>query len=206
VEQLVSRTAIAKQNKYLLRQQHNFRIAADAVVEAWRDRPEVQAVVLFGSVAVPLWKEVPRFPEYRRKRIAVWHECKDVDLAVWLSRTDELNGLRKAKARALSRLFDERGVGVASHQMDIFVMELGSDRYLGRLCDFARCPNDKRECLVEGCGAVGHLKQHEGFVLSPDALAEDRTMVLFDRKSSLLCRAVDGPVTGEKESSDAGLA
>jgi hypothetical protein len=206
VEQLVSRTAIAKQNKYLLRQQHNFRIAADAVVEAWRDRPEVQAVVLFGSVAVPLWKEVPRFPEYRRKRIAVWHECKDVDLAVWLSRTDELNGLRKAKARALSRLFDERGVGVASHQMDIFVMELGSDRYLGRLCDFARCPNDKRECLVEGCGAVGHLRQHEGFVLSPDALAEDRTIPLFDRKTNLVRRAVDVPVTGKEEDSDAGLA
>jgi len=206
VEKLVSRAAIAKQNEYLLRQQHNFRIAADAVVEAWRDRPEVEAIVLFGSVAVPLWKEVPRFREYRHKGIAVWHECKDVDLAVWLSRTDQLNGLRKAKNGALSRLYDEKGVGVASHQTDVFVIEPGSDRYLGRLCDFARCPNDKRECRVEGCGAVGHLKQHEGFVLSPDALAEDRTLVLFDRKSSLVRRAVDGPVTGEKESSDAGSA
>jgi hypothetical protein len=117
-----------------------------------------------------------------------------------------LNELRKAKSRALTRLFDERNVGVASHQMDIFVIEPGSDRYLGRLCDFARCPNDKPKCLVEGCGAIGHLQQHEGFVLSPDALAEDRTIVLFDRKSSLVCRAVDGPVTGEKESSNAGLA
>jgi len=206
VEQLVSRTAIAKQNEYLLRQQRDFRIAADAVAEAWRERPEVEAIALFGSVAIPLWKEVPRFREYRRKGIAVWHECKDVDLAVWLSRTDELNGLRKAKARALTRLLDEKSIGVASHQLDIFVIEPGSDRYLGRLCDFARCPNDKRECLVEGCGAVSHLRQHEGFVLSPDALAEDRTIVLFDRKSSLVRRAADVPVTGKEEDEDAGLA
>jgi len=203
---MVSRAGIAEQNELLLRRQYQFRIAADAVVEAWRDRPEVETVALFGSVAVPLWKEVPRFSEYRRKGIAVWHECKDVDLAVWLSRTDELNGLRKAKSRALSKLFDETGIGVASHQMDVFVIEPGTDRYLGRLCDFARCPNAKRECLVEGCGAVGHLRQHEGFVLSPDALAEDRTIPLFDRKTNLVRRAVDVPVTGKEESSNAGLA
>jgi predicted nucleotidyltransferase len=203
---LVSRAGIAKQNGMLLRRQHEFRIAADAVAEAWRDRPEVETVVLFGSVAVPLWKEVPRFPEYRRKGIAVWHECKDVDLAVWLSRTDQLNGLRKAKARALSRLFDETDIGVASHQMDVFVIEPGSDRYLGRLCDFARCPNTKRECMIEGCGATGHLQQHEGFVLSPDALAEGRTIPLFDRKTNLIRRAVDVPVIGNEEDPDAGLA
>jgi hypothetical protein len=205
-EKLVSRAAIAEQNETLLRRQYQFRMAADFVVEAWRDRPEVEAVALFGSVAVPLWKEVPRFPHLRRKGIAVWHECKDVDIAVWLSRTDELNGLRKAKTRAMSRLFGEKGVGVASHQMDVFVIEPGSDRYLGRLCDFARCPNDKRECLVEGCGTVGHLKQHEGFVLGPDALADGRTIPLFDRKTNLVRRAVDVPVTGKEEDSDSGLA
>jgi len=203
---LVSRAAIAKQNDLLLRQQHNFRGAADAVANAWWDRPEVEAIVLFGSVAIPLWKEVPRFSEYRRKGIAVWHECKDVDVAVWLSRTDQLNALRKAKARALTRLFDEKNIGVASHQMDVFVMEPGSDRYLGRLCDFARCPNTKRECMVEGCGAIGHLQQHERFVLSPDALAEGRTILLFDRKTNLIRRAADVPVTGNEEAPDAGLA
>jgi hypothetical protein len=43
-------------------------------------------------------------------------------------------------------------------------------------------------------------------VLSPDALAEDRTIPLFDRKTNLVRRAVDVPVTGKEEDSDAGLA
>ena len=32
--------------------------------------------------ARPLWKEVPRFPTYRRAGIALWHECADLDIAI----------------------------------------------------------------------------------------------------------------------------
>ena len=96
---------IAKQNDYLLRRYRDFRLAADAVAEAWRNRPEVAAVALIGSVAAAPWKEVSRFPPYRRTGIALWHECKDVDLAVWLTHLQGLNNLRRAKDRALSELF-----------------------------------------------------------------------------------------------------
>ena len=97
-----SPAGIAEQNRHLLPRQRRFREAADAVVAAWRRHPEVEAVDLFGSVAVPLWKEVPRFTTYRRARIALWHECRGVDLALWLSGTADLDGLRKSKARALT--------------------------------------------------------------------------------------------------------
>ena len=69
----------------MLERQHQFRIAADVVTEAWIAFPEVQAVAVIGSVAKPLWKEVPRFRPYRRKGIEIWHECGDLDLALWIS-------------------------------------------------------------------------------------------------------------------------
>ncbi len=170
---------------------------------AWCERPEAEAVALFGSVAVPLWKEVPRFRTYRQAGIALWHECKDLDLALWLSSTTELGGLRKAKTRALAAMYDETGIGVASHQVDIFVLAPGTDSYLGRLCDFAHCPKHKPECLVSGCGAVSFLQQHDGFVFDPEALAPDRVIRLFDRRRGLLRKAVDAPLP-EGEENDGG--
>lgn len=77
-----SKKAIEEQNQYLLRLQRNFRVAGSHVAAVLGEHPTVSKVVLFGSVAVPPWKEVPRFSEYRRARIEVWHECRDVDLAV----------------------------------------------------------------------------------------------------------------------------
>ena len=87
---------------------------------------------------------------YRRARVALWHECKDVDLALWLEHLDSLDGLRRAKARALRTLWDEASIGIASHQVDVFILEPGTDRYLGRLCDFNTCPKGKAECRVRG--------------------------------------------------------
>src|SRR5262249_35175025 len=73
---------IEEQNERMIRQQHDFRRAADIVTDALMTFDEVEAVAAIGSVAKPLWKEVPRFREFRRARIEVWHECKDVDRAV----------------------------------------------------------------------------------------------------------------------------
>ena len=56
---------------------------------------------------------------------------KDLDLALWLSSTSELGGLRKAKTRALAEMYKETGIGVASHQVDVFVLAPGTDSYLG---------------------------------------------------------------------------
>lgn len=67
--------------------------AADAVVEAWRHHPDGLAISLIGSLARRPWKEVPRFWPYRQERIKIWHESADADLALWLSKTDELAAL-----------------------------------------------------------------------------------------------------------------
>ncbi len=78
------RAEIEDQNRILLERQRHFRIAADVATEAWMAFPEVQAIAVIGSVARPLWKEVPRFREFRRRRIEIWHECGDLDLALWI--------------------------------------------------------------------------------------------------------------------------
>jgi len=173
---------IADTEQRMLRRQREFRLAAERVAEALAAFPAVEKVVLFGSVAAPLKREVPRFREYRRAGIAVWHECKDVDIALWLRDLTQLSALRKAKAAALRELFRERGIGVADHQVEVFVMEPGGGRYLGRLCEYAACPKGKDKCrFTPGCGTPPFLEQHEGFVLEPDALSPGNTVVLYKR-------------------------
>ena len=96
-------------------------------------------------------------------------------------------------------ILQETGYGVASHQLDIFVLEPGTDRYLGRMCQIKACPAAKAECLVGGCGATSFLQQHQGFVLQPDALSPARTVKLFDRTTGESRRAVDLPDPPEDE-------
>jgi hypothetical protein len=173
---------IREQNRAMQRRQGELRRAAEAVARELAKLPEVEKVVLFGSVAAPLEKEVPRFREFRRAGIAIDHECKDVDLAVWLSDLDHLRALQKARSRALNELFEAEEIGVAHHQVDVFLIEPGSNRYLGRLCRFGQCPKEKkRECSVTGCGRKPFLRQHEEFVFRPEALAAENAIVLFDR-------------------------
>ena len=54
------------------------------VCDAWAVFSEVQAVAVIGSVAKALRKEIPRFRDFRREGIEVWHECADLDLALWI--------------------------------------------------------------------------------------------------------------------------
>lgn len=189
----LSPAGIAEQNDGTLRRYREFRRAADAVTAAWRHREDVAAVALIGSLAVAPWKEVPPFSPYRRARIELWHECKDIDLAVWLTHLRDLNGLRRTKAQALRDLESGSG-GVADHQADVFVLEPETDRYLGRLCQFNRCPRGKIECMVAGCGEATFLRQHEGFRWRPETLAGDRAIRLFDRATGRLRYATDLPL------------
>ena len=71
---------IAEANGRLLGTYRLFRQAADAVATAWRGRPDVLGISLIGSLAVAPFMAVPRFQPYRRERIRLWHECKDIDL------------------------------------------------------------------------------------------------------------------------------
>ena len=198
----LSPEGIASQNRGLLRQYATFRRAADAIVATWQDFPEVARIALIGSVAVKPWKEVPRFSTYRRAGIELWHECKDLDLALWLTDMTDLNALRRAKNRALGSLHGKNEAGVAAHQTDVFILEPGTDRYLGRLCEFNTCPKGKRDCLVEGCGATAFLKQHEGFKWRPKSIAPERSAILFDRASGRLKLAVELPLPTDEDEAE----
>ena len=183
---------IDEENRRQIARQQDFRAAADTVVAACKTFSEIEAIALIGSVAKPLWKEVPRFRKFRRADIEIWHECADVELAVWLSSQHRLGALRQARDLALRAAYEAgSGPGVAGHQVDVFLHEPGSDRYLGRLCNYSECPKGKENCLVPGCGAVAFNKVVPDFVPSADLLAG--AVMLFDRKSGLLTRAADLP-------------
>jgi hypothetical protein len=195
----LTRKQIAEQDRYMLDRQAHFRLAADAVTAALAAFPEVEQVALIGSVARPLWREVPRFAPFRQLRVRIWHECKDVDLAVWLDDLGRLQAMNRARSLALRRLHEERQIGVAHHQVEIFVLRAGSSDYLGRLCTFSQCPKEKPQCLTPGCGRDPFLRQHAEFEFWRNTLDEDRIMRLYDRRSGILQRAADTPVAGRDD-------
>ena len=86
-----------------------------------------------------------------------------MDLAVWVSSLERLRTLQKARSQALSDLLGSQNIGVAHHQIDVFLLEPATNRYLGRLCCFGQCPKGKKECRVGGCGAAPFLHRHEDF-------------------------------------------
>jgi hypothetical protein len=186
------RSRIEEQDGYLLRRQREFRRAADVVTDALMALAEVEAIAVIGSVAKPLWKEIPRFREFRRARVEVWHECRDLDLAVWLSSLDRLGALRRECGRALNDARDGGG-GVTGNQVDVFLFEPGTDRYLGRLCKFGACPKGKRECAEPGCGAIPFNRMIAGFVPAADLLAPAAYAMLYRRGQGRLISALDLP-------------
>ena len=175
----LTRKEIDAQDATMWRRWEQFRRAAVRVAEALGQVPTVDRVALFGSVAKPLWKEVPRFRRFRRAGVAVWHECKDVDLAVWMNDCRDLKQLQRARVRGLRALLEEDNIGVAHHEVELFILEPGTDRYLGRLCSFNRCPKGKPDCLVPGCGQDRLLQQDHAFVWYDDAL--EGALMLYDR-------------------------
>lgn len=192
------RAVIDEQNGYLLRRQRDFRAAADIVAEAWLAFEEVEAIAVIGSVARPLWKEVPRFREFRRAGIEVWHECKDLDLALWVSSLHRLADLRRARDLALRDAYQAgQAAGVVGHQVDVFLIEPGSDRYLGRLCGYASCPKDKPACRTPGCGGIPFNKVVPGFQPYRDLLAPAAQAMLYRRGQGRLGFARDLPEAKE---------
>ena len=190
----MKRAEIEEQDRYLLRRQQDFRRAADIVTDALITLEEVEAVAVIGSVAKSLWKEVPRFRAFRRAGIEVWHECKDVDLAVWISSQRRLDALRRARDAALHKAYRSgTGPGTVGHQVEIFLIEPGTDRYLGRLCNFSACPKGKPQCFVPGCGAIPFNKHVDGFVPRADLLASAPYAMLYRRGVGRLRSALDLP-------------
>lgn len=181
-----SRKEIEEQNRFMLVRHEHFRIAGEYVASALGEIPEVEKVALIGSVASPLEKEIPRFWKFRRAGIEIWHECKDVDLAVWMRDVSCLNRLQKARSQALNDLLHEKNVGVAHHQVEVFLFEPETDRHLGRLCCFSQCPKEKKiECLVPGCGDTQFLRQHQDFVWNPQSLEPCKFVLLYEQEPQM---------------------
>ncbi len=181
---------IAERNQAMLLQYFELRCAADAVAEAWRRHPDLLAISLIGSLARQPWKDVPRFSPYRQKGIKIWHECRDVDLVLWLSKTDDLKSLRRLKSKTLAQFRTLRGGGVASHQVEAVILEPGTNRHLGWLCEFNQCPKPgKIACQVPGCGDAKFLRQFEKFRWRSSSLAHDRCLPLCDQSSGLRRKA-----------------
>jgi hypothetical protein len=190
----VKRSEIEQQNQLMLRRQREFRVAADVVTDAWAAFDEVRAVAVIGSVAKALWKEIPCFSDFRRAGIEVWHECGDLDLALWIDSQERLGSLRRSAALALRAAFErDAGTSVVSQQLDVFLIEPGSDRYLGRLCSFNACPKGKRDCLVAGCGETPFNKKVAEFSPRADLLEPARYAMLYERGAGRLRSALDLP-------------
>jgi hypothetical protein len=185
---------IAAEEGRLLERQRMFRFDADRLAVALSQCQNVETIALIGSVARPLWREVPRFAPYRQQRLPIAHECKDVDLAVWMSRLEGLDELRRARGRVVQDIMADRGHGPAVHEIEVFLLEPGTNHYLGRLCYFRQCPAAKRDCLAAGCGQQPFLKQHDAFSFWPDAIAEGAAIRLYDRiGGGMIARAADLP-------------
>ncbi len=185
----VSDGEIEEENQFMLKRHQGFRRAAELIAASLSQVSFVQKVVLFGSVAAPLTKEVPRFRRLRRARAAIWHECKDVDLAVWVSDLGQLRQVKKAIGSALNAHQAEANQhhwpGVPHHQVDVFLFEPGTHRYRGNLCHYGACPKGKPECAVAGCGAQPFLQLFDDFKFDRFAPFGEHSVVLFERAASV---------------------
>jgi hypothetical protein len=189
-----SKAAIAAEERGLLERQRVFRSVADRLAVALSRCQAVEAIALIGSVARPLRREVPRFSPYRQLRLPIAHECKDVDLAAWVSRLDGLEELRRVRVRVAQDIVAENGYGPAVQEMEVFLLEPGTNRYLGRVCHFRQCPAAKRDCLATGCGRQPFQKQHEEFSFWPQAIADGMAIRLYDRTGGgMIAHAADLP-------------
>jgi hypothetical protein len=180
-------------DRYTLRRYEEFRAAAGCVAEAFARVQTVRRVALFGSVALS-----PTI-ESGHPRRGYLHEPKDVDLGVWLDDVVNLDSLRKLSAQALNRLWHDEQIGVAHHQIDIFLLD-ATGKYLGRLCHFNQCPKHKPECRAEGCGKVPFLRQHDGFDFdTAESLHPARIQVLYERPAPKV-KPPDRVVPGDQPS------
>jgi hypothetical protein len=90
-----------------------------------------------------------------------------------------------------------RELSVVGHQVDAFLFEPQSDRYLGRLCSFSRCPHGKPACLVPGCGTVPFNRRFPDFSPRADLLASAAQAMLYERDKGLLRSALELPLVDE---------
>ncbi len=181
---------LERHERYVANRRASLRRAAELVAGEFAAFPFVERVVLFGSVAEPVRQEPPRFRDLRALASSVSHDPNDVDLAVWVTDLSQLHLLRRAAGRAIGQHEKEIQIrfwpGVPHHQVDVFLLEPGTDRFRGNLCHFGQCPKGKRECEVAGCGAQPFLQLFPDFNFEGRGLRGPHAVVLFERPSTRL--------------------
>ena len=179
----VSYGEIHEADQRMLRHQTGFRNAARAVAGHLAAMPEVQQVRVFGSVALPLWKEVPHDPRLRHRNIRIYHECANIDLAVRVTSPIAADLMRKVCSRVVADLNEQEiYLNIAHHTFSTHLIDDATSRYLGMVCHFNRCPKHKRECQVPGCGATPFVQILPRFRLKSHRLNESNSQVLFQRQ------------------------
>lgn len=191
-----------------LRNQRLFRWAAQAIAVLISKVPEVEKVAAFGSAAQPAERKASRFQPFRRYGIEVLHTCRDLDLAVWLTRMDRLRDLKRVMSLALEFVqHTPYGGGVAHHQVDVHLFSAETGEYAGRLCIFGQCPKrGKRECRVPNCGSQPFLQRFENYKFRMAQFERTPKVILFDRPAGFRVRfpQIEGaPFTLVEAGSDA---
>lgn len=178
----VSYGEIHEEDQRMLRRQAGFRNAARAVSGYLAEMPEVRQVRIFGSVALPLWKEVPRHSRFRHRNIRIYHECATIDLAVYVTSPANADRMRKICSLVVNDLTaQDIYLNIAHHTFSIHLIHQSDDRYLGMVCHFNKCPKHKWECRVPGCGANRFVQILPWFRLKPHRLNEYNSQILFKR-------------------------
>ena len=178
----VSYGEIHEEDQNMLRRHENFRKAARVLTRRLAEMPDVQKVLLFGSVALPLWKEVPRFARLRSRQMKVFHECNNIDLAVWVTSSEIAPDIRRAHAATVKELVDnDIHFSIAHHHFSTHLIDQSTGAYLGMVCHYNQCPKHKPACQVPGCGASKFVQVLPWFKLKPQRLNTHNSQVLFER-------------------------
>ncbi len=178
----VSYGEIYEEDQHMLKRQEDFRKAARLLTQKLSIMPEVTKVVLFGSTALPLWKEVPRFQRLRTRHIKIYHECANIDLAIWVTTTSRASDIRKlAPATVNDLLANDRHLSVAQHHFSMHLIDQATGRYLGMVCHYNQCPKHKPACQVPGCGSQKFVQIIPGYQLKPARLKSHNSQTLFVR-------------------------
>lgn len=179
----VSLGEIAKEDKRMLRRQADFRKAAGLLTQRLAEMPEVCEVRLFGSVALPLWKEVSCHSRLRRRGISVYHQCNNIDMAVWVTSPEGANRMRKTCSQVVQELNErEIHLSIAHHTFCLHLVDASEHRYLGMVCHYSQCPKHKPACAVPGCGAHKFVQILPWFRLKPERLDAFNSQILFRRE------------------------
>lgn len=195
---------VAEEDEIAIARQRRFREVADLTAKAWATIPGVEAIGVTGGVASKLWREMPYWR--RRRGDPSLHSVGRLEMVLWLSATDQLDRLRRAFTAVLKDL-DAKGVphAMASHFLFAVVLDAETDAYLGVICIYGSCPNDKPGCDTPGCGAVKFLRQYPDYG-AVDAQADaEKAAILFRRGRGFVGSALDLPQTSPDEGWDETL-